>query len=107
MKNILTKVLQNIYLNKVILNSKKSYITYNEIIPKEFNSYKSKKRLETILDSKRVKEIPLTHPNNCIIVWGGWLNNNQKKIVVAPKQWGSHNSNANTVDQLPESWSKL
>ena len=37
----LPRTIQDIYLNKVILNSKRGYITYNEITPNEFDSYKS------------------------------------------------------------------
>jgi hypothetical protein len=66
----LPRTIQDIYLKKVILNSKRGYITYNEITPKEFNSYKSDELISIIPNSKIVKEEPLTHPKNCIIVWG-------------------------------------
>jgi hypothetical protein len=66
----LPRTIQDIYLSKVILNSKRGYITYNEITPKEFNSYKSDELITIIPGSKILKEIPLTHPKNCIIVWG-------------------------------------
>ena len=66
----LPRTIQDIYLNKVILRSKRGYITYNEITPKEFNSYKSGELLEIIPRSRIFKEEPLTHPKNCIIVWG-------------------------------------
>ena len=57
-------------LAKIILRSKKGYITYNAITPKEFRSYKADELVAMIPDSKILKEEPLTHPNNCIIVWG-------------------------------------
>jgi hypothetical protein len=66
----LPRKVQDIYLEKVILNSKKGYITYNEITPEEFNSYKLDELLRIIPGSKVFKEEPLTHPKNCIIVWG-------------------------------------
>lgn len=66
----LPRAIQHVYLNKVILKSKRGYITYNEITPKEFNSYKSSELTEIIPGSRILKEEPLTHPNNCIIVWG-------------------------------------
>jgi len=66
----LPRPIQDIYLSKVISNSKRGYITYNEITPKEFNSYKSHELAEMIPGSKVLKEEPLTHPKNCIIVWG-------------------------------------
>lgn len=66
----LPRVVQDVYLNKIILKSKKGYITYNEINPKEFKSYKSDELLEIIPSSQKLQEKPLTHPLNCIIVWG-------------------------------------
>ena len=64
------RTIQDIYLKKVILNSKRGYITYNETTPKEFNSYKSDELVAMIPNSKIFKEEPLTDPKNCIIVWG-------------------------------------
>ena len=66
----LPRTFQDIYLDKIILNSKRGYITYNEITPREFRSYKSDELLSLIPGSKILKEEPLTHPKNCIIVWG-------------------------------------
>ena len=65
----LPRTIQEVYLNKVILRSKRGYITYNEITPKEFNSYKLDELIAMIPGSKILKEEPLTHPKNCIIVW--------------------------------------
>lgn len=66
----LPRAVQDVYLNKVILKSKRGYITYNEITPSGFNSYKSGELTEIIPGAKILKEEPLTHPKNCIIVWG-------------------------------------
>ncbi len=66
----LPRPVQDIYLQKVILNSKRGYITYNEITPIEFKSYTSDELVAMIPGSKVFKEVPLTHPKNCIIVWG-------------------------------------
>ncbi|MFH2047237.1 MAG: putative sugar O-methyltransferase [Pseudomonadota bacterium] len=66
----LPRAIQDIYLNKVILRSKRGYITYNEITHKEFNSYKSAELIKMIPGSVMLKEEPLTHPKNCIIIWG-------------------------------------
>ena len=66
----LPRTIQNVYLNKVILNSKRGYITYNEITPKEYNSYKSDELIEMIPGARILKEEPLSHPKNCLIVWG-------------------------------------
>ena len=66
----LTREIQDVYLKKIILNSKKGYITYNEISPANFNSYKREELLSIIPNSHIIDEIPLTHSKNCIIVWG-------------------------------------
>jgi putative sugar O-methyltransferase len=66
----LPRSIQDIYLEKSILCSKMGYITYNEITPPEFKSYKKEELINLIPNSKIMEEIPLTHPNNCIIVWG-------------------------------------
>ncbi len=66
----LPRTIQDIYLSKVVLNSKRGYITYNEITPMEFNSYKSDELVAMIPGAKILREEPLTHPKNCIIVWG-------------------------------------
>ena len=66
----LRRDLQDVYLEKVILSSKRGYITYNEITPLEFYSYKKDELVKIIPHSKIIDEIPLTHPQNCIIIWG-------------------------------------
>jgi putative sugar O-methyltransferase len=65
----LPRIIQDEYLKKVILKSKKGYITYNDIVPHSFNSYKKEELVELIPNSKILEEKPLTHKNNCIIIW--------------------------------------
>ena len=62
--------IQDVYLNKVILNSRKGYITFNQISPEYFKSYKREELLEIIPNSCIIEEKPLTHEKNCIIIWG-------------------------------------
>ena len=66
----LRRPIQDVYLHKVLLNSKRGYITYNEITPAEFNSYKSDELVKMIPGSRILKEEPQTHSKNCVIVWG-------------------------------------
>ena len=66
----LPRHIQEIYLGKIILNSRRGYIIYNDINPAEFKSYKKEELLKIIPGSRIIDEIPLTHPNNCVIVWG-------------------------------------
>jgi phospholipid N-methyltransferase len=71
----LPRKIQNVYLDKIILNSKCGYITYNEITPDYFQSYKKEELLKLIPNSFIMDEVPLTHEKNCIIVW---KNNNAR-----------------------------
>lgn len=66
----LPRPLQDAYLEKVILRSARGYITYNEISPREFRSYKAEELLRIIPGARTLQERPLTHPMNCIIIWG-------------------------------------
>jgi hypothetical protein len=66
----LPRAIQDIYLEKMILNSQRGYITYNDINPSRFRSYKKHELLAMLPGSHILDEVPLTHPNNCIIVWG-------------------------------------
>jgi putative sugar O-methyltransferase len=65
----LARDVQEIYLNKVILNSKMGYITYNDINPDYYRSFKKDELLNLIPNSILLEEKPLTHKNNCIIFW--------------------------------------
>jgi len=66
----LRRPIQDEYLAKAILRSKKGYITYNEITPAGFDSYKADDLLRIIPRARRIAETPLTHPKNCVIAWG-------------------------------------
>lgn len=65
----LPRAVQAVYMEKVILNSSHGYITFNDINPESFNSYTLDELLDLIPNSKVIEEKPLTHQNNCIIVW--------------------------------------
>jgi len=62
--------IQDVYLRRVISRSRCGYITYNEITPPEFRSYKADQLVSMIPGATILPEIPLTHPRNCVIVWG-------------------------------------
>jgi putative sugar O-methyltransferase len=66
----LRRDLQTAYLKKVILKSKRGYITYNEIVPDAFKSYQLTELTKLIPGSRVLKEEPLTHSGNALIVWG-------------------------------------
>ncbi|HIK08652.1 MAG TPA: putative sugar O-methyltransferase [Oscillatoriaceae cyanobacterium M33_DOE_052] len=65
----LRRDIQENYLQNVILKSKKGYITYNDINPKDFNSY-TLEELKAIIPNLQVfKEIENTHPKDCMLIW--------------------------------------
>jgi hypothetical protein len=66
----LRREIQEVYLNKIILSSAAGYITYNDINPTDFRSFSRDELLIKIPGSRVIEELPLTHPKNCIIVWG-------------------------------------
>lgn len=44
--------------------------------------------------------------NSSFSWWGAWLNENPKKIVIAPKQWFADTS-VDTSDVVPEGWTQI
>jgi putative sugar O-methyltransferase len=66
----LPRGVQDVYLRKVIRNARRGYISYNEITPADFRSYRARELAATIPGATIVAEEPLTHANNCILVWG-------------------------------------
>lgn len=69
----LSRNVQDVYLDKIIMNSTRGYLTYNEITPPEYRSYGKDDLLATIPGSRVIDEVPLTHSRNCIILWGSDL----------------------------------
>ncbi len=66
----LRREVQDIYLQKIILNSQKGYITYNKIDDfLNFNGYSVDELIEIIPHAKILDEIEITNPGDCIIVW--------------------------------------
>ena len=66
----LTRVVQNMYLEKVVLHSTAGYVTWNCLSRDQLDGYSVEELLKIIPNSSVRAEEPLTHPNNCIIVWG-------------------------------------
>ena len=61
--------IQDIYLEKVIYPSLRGYITYNDINPKDFNSYKKEELLHMIRSLKAMPEVGILDETDCILVW--------------------------------------
>lgn len=66
----LQKSVQDMYLEKVILKSKRGYITYNPLGHNALGGYSDDELLAKIPGSVRIDERPLTCKGNCIIIWG-------------------------------------
>lgn len=65
----LMREVQDIYLDKVIANSKAGYITWNPLSFKMLNGYSVEELLDRIPGAFVVDEEPLTFEGNCIILW--------------------------------------
>jgi hypothetical protein len=66
----LRREIQDVYLEKIIKNSKRGYITYNEITPDSFNTYKKDELLKLLPNSRTIPDKPEHNHTNCIIIWG-------------------------------------
>jgi len=66
----LPREIQTVYYERIISKSAKGYITYNDISPKSFQSFCRDEIVGMLPDANIYDEDPLTHPRNCIIVWG-------------------------------------
>lgn len=66
----LQRPVQDMYLEKIILRSKRGYITYNPLSCNSLGGYSDDELLAKIPGSVRLDERPLTYQGNCIIVWG-------------------------------------
>lgn len=66
----LQRPVQDMYLEKVILKSKRGYITYNPLSHDDIGGYSDDELLAKIPGSVKIDERPLTYKGNCIIVWG-------------------------------------
>lgn len=66
----LPRTVQDVYLHKVILRSRRGYMIYNELTPPAYRSYKADELVAMIPGARIIPEVPLTWTNNCVIVWG-------------------------------------
>jgi hypothetical protein len=65
----LSRGVQDVYFDKVLRGSSRGYVTYNNIVPDQFHAMTSEE-IAGRLNGRILPELPLTHPRNCIIVWG-------------------------------------
>jgi hypothetical protein len=62
--------LQEFYLKKVIMNSRRGFVIYNHITPDDFGTMTASEFAARIPNSEIFPENPLSHPGNVLIVWG-------------------------------------
>jgi putative sugar O-methyltransferase len=65
----LAREVQIRYFEKVIDGSSRGYVTYNDIAPPDFQSMTRQEICDRV-GGRVTDERPLTHPLNCLIVWG-------------------------------------
>ena len=75
----LRREVQELYLSRVIRNAKRGYLTLNRINPDSFDSFSYEELLATIPGSRLVAEMPLTHPDNAVLIWG-WNDDSAKAL---------------------------
>jgi hypothetical protein len=61
--------IQDVYLEKIILKSRRGYITYNNVNSPNFRSYTKDELVKMIPNVRVLKEIELTNPQDCILAW--------------------------------------
>lgn len=66
----LKREVQDIYIRNVVLNSKRGYLIYNSITPKEWKSYTALEFSNLIPGSQILEETPNTFSGNVLVVWG-------------------------------------
>lgn len=66
----LCRDVQNIYLNKIIKNAKKGFITWNELSHTQLDGYSLDEILSIIPQSRVIEEEPLSAKGNKVIIWG-------------------------------------
>ena len=70
----ISREFQEIYMHKIIKNSKSGFMIMNQITDKSYNSYTKDELLAQIPNNPEIiEEVPLTHPDNYILVWGQTL----------------------------------
>jgi hypothetical protein len=66
----LTRNMQEIYLQNLILNSSRGYITWNSLSEHELSGYKLAELVRLLPNSQIIPERPYTGNGNAIIIWG-------------------------------------
>jgi len=62
--------LQEYYFNKVIKNSLRGFVIYNQITPENYGTMTATQFAARLPGSEIFPENPLSHPGNLVVVWG-------------------------------------
>jgi len=66
----ISREIQEHYLKEIILKSKRGYVIYNDIQRDQVDSIKIQEFVNRVPGSIILKEIPLTHSRNSLVIWG-------------------------------------
>ncbi len=66
----LSREIQEDYMEKYIINSKKGYVIFNDITDNQFPTLSVSEFIERVPGAEILKESPLTYPRNKLVVWG-------------------------------------
>ena len=66
----LTRGVQETYMELIIENSARGYVTFNHITPPEWGSLSAQEFANRIPGAEILEEIPLTYAKNVLVVWG-------------------------------------
>jgi putative sugar O-methyltransferase len=61
---------QEHYIENFVKRSKRGYVIYNHITPKDFKTLTAEEFADRIQNSIIINEKPITHPGNKLIIWG-------------------------------------
>lgn len=66
----LSRGVQELYLISILSKSTKGYVTWNTLSERNLGGLSCSEFMARIPGSQKFAEVPLSHPGNCIIVWG-------------------------------------
>lgn len=66
----LRREVQESYLEHVIAGAPRGYVTYNHITPPSFGTLSAQQFADRIPGAELLPEVPLTHRDNVVVVWG-------------------------------------
>jgi putative sugar O-methyltransferase len=66
----LRRDVQEAYMESVVSHATRGYVTYNPIASQTLGAMTASEFAERLPGARMMEEVPLTHPDNVVIVWG-------------------------------------